>query len=111
MPGEKVQMDVCKIANGLYQYTAIDDCPRYKVLALYKRRTAKNTWDFLDQVLERIPFPIQCIQNDRGQEFFAYVVQEYFRKQKIKFRPIKPVISLFKWEGRKNTENRFGWIL
>ena len=67
VPGERVQMDVCKIANGLYQYTAIDDCTRYKVLALYKRRTAENTLDFLDQVLERIPFPIQCIQTDRGQ--------------------------------------------
>jgi transposase-like protein len=107
VPGERVQMDVCKIANG-YQYTTIDDCTRYKVLALYKRRTAENTLDFLDQVLERISFPIQRIQTDRGQEFSAYVVQEYFRKQKIKFRPIKPVISLFKWEGRKNTENRFG---
>ena len=41
VPGERVQMDVCKIANHLYQYTAIDDCTRYKVLALYKRRTAK----------------------------------------------------------------------
>lgn len=52
-------MDVCKIANNLYQYTAIDDCTRYKVLALYKRRTAANTLDFLDQAMERIPFPIQ----------------------------------------------------
>lgn len=33
LPGERVQMDVCKIANKLYQYTAIDDCTRYKVLA------------------------------------------------------------------------------
>ena len=32
LPGECVQMDVCKIAQGLYQYTAIDDCTRYKVL-------------------------------------------------------------------------------
>ncbi len=72
LPGERVQMDVCKIAGNLYQYTAIDDCTRYKVLALYKRRTAKNTLDFLDQVMERMPFPIQRIQTDRGQEFFAY---------------------------------------
>jgi transposase InsO family protein len=91
VPGERVQMDVCKIANGLYQYTAIDDCTRYKALALYTRRTATNTLDFLDQVLIRIPFPIQQIQTDRGQEFFAYVVQEYLKEHKIKFRPIKPL--------------------
>lgn len=27
-PGDRVQMDTCKIAPGLYQYTAIDDCTR-----------------------------------------------------------------------------------
>ncbi len=79
-----------QIASGLYQYTAIDDCTRYKVVALYSRRTAKNTLDFLTQLRERIPFYCQRIQTDRGQEFFAYEVQEYFRKWKIKFRPIKP---------------------
>jgi transposase InsO family protein len=76
LPEEKVQMDVCKIAGGLYQYTAIDDCTRYKILALYIRRTALNTLDFLEQVMDRIPFPIQRIQTDRGQEFFTYEVQE-----------------------------------
>jgi transposase InsO family protein len=91
VPGERVQMDVCKIAAELYQYTAIDDCTRYKALALYNRRTATNTLDFLDQVIERIPFPIQRIQTDRGQEFFAYAVQEYLKEHKIKFRPIKPL--------------------
>ena len=45
-------MDVCKIAPALYQYTAIDDCSRYKVLGIYPRRTASNTLDFLEQVLE-----------------------------------------------------------
>jgi len=29
LPGDRVQMDVCKIAPRLYQYTAIDDCSRY----------------------------------------------------------------------------------
>lgn len=90
LPGERVQMDVCKIAGNLYQYTAIDDCTRYKVLALYKRRTAANTLDFLEQVIDRMPFPVQRIQTDRGQEFFAYEVQERLMEYGIKFRPIKP---------------------
>jgi transposase-like protein len=51
-------MDTCKIAPGLYQYTAIDDCTRYRVLGLYHRRTAANTLRFLDRVLEQMPFPI-----------------------------------------------------
>ncbi|XGA08005.1 MAG: IS481 family transposase [Wolbachia endosymbiont of Xenopsylla cheopis] len=90
VPGERVQMDVCKISSGLYQYTAIDDCTRYKIVALYSRRTSKNTLDFLKQLRERIPFHCQRIQTDRGQEFFAYEVQECLKEWKIKFRPIKP---------------------
>lgn len=59
-------------------------------MALYKRRTATNTLDFLEQVMERMPFPIQRIQTDRGQEFFAYKIQERLKEYAIKFRPIKP---------------------
>lgn len=90
IPGERVQMDTMKIAPGLYQYTAIDDCTRLRVLGLYKRRTAANTIHFLERVLEEMPFPLQRIQIDRGTEFFAVKVQEFFLSQSIKFRPIKP---------------------
>jgi hypothetical protein len=33
---------------------------------------------------------IQGIQTDRGQEFFAYEVQDRLREWAIKFRPIRP---------------------
>lgn len=90
VPGDRVQMDVCKIAPGLYHYAAIDDCSRYKVMALYPRRTAANTINFLERVVEEMPFPIQRMQTDRGREFFAHKVQEWFQTYCIKFRPIKP---------------------
>lgn len=89
-PGDRVQMDVCKIAPGIYQYTAIDDCTRYKVLRLYSRRTASNTIDFLDAAIEEMPFAIERIQTDRGGEFFATKFQERLLEWGIKFRPIKP---------------------
>lgn len=89
-PGERIQMDVCKIAHKLYQYTAIDDCTRYKVIALYPRATAENTVDFLHQVKVRMPFSLERIQTDRGREFFAYAVLDLLKEWKIKFRPIKP---------------------
>jgi transposase InsO family protein len=89
-PGERVQMDTCKIAPGCYQYTAVDDCTRYRVLAVFSRRTATNTLTFLDQVIEEMPFPIQRVQTDRGREFFALSVQRYLMEHCIKFRPIKP---------------------
>jgi len=89
-PGDRVQLDTCKIAPGLYQYTAIDDCTRYRVLGLYKRRTAANTLLFLEKLIEEMPFSIQRVQTDRGAEFFATKVQAQFMIYSIKFRPIKP---------------------
>lgn len=90
IPGDRIQIDTCKIAPGIYQYTAIDDCTRWRVLDIYKRRTANNTLSFLDKMIEEFPFPIQRIQSDRGLEFFAQKVQERFIEYGIKFRPVKP---------------------
>lgn len=90
IPGDRIQMDVCKICPGVYQYTAIDDCSRYKVLGVYRRRTAKNTLDFLDRVIEEMPFGIQRVQTDRGLEFFAEAAQQRLLDWGIKFRPIPP---------------------
>jgi putative transposase len=64
------------VAPGLIQYTAVDDCTRVRVLAVYKRRTAANSLLFLERVIEEIALPIQRIQTDRGREFFAYAFQE-----------------------------------
>lgn len=90
VPGDRVQMDTCKIAPGLYQYTAIDDCSRWQVLGLYPDRTAASTLDFLDRVAAGMPFPLQRVQTDRGGEFFAHEVQGRLRDRGIKFRPIRP---------------------
>jgi transposase InsO family protein len=78
------------IGPGLYQYTAIDDCTRIRVLALFNRRTAANSVQFLELAIEEFPFPIQRIQTDRGREFFAYCFQEKLMEYGIKCRPIKP---------------------
>jgi len=90
IPGERIQLDTCKIAPGIYQYTAVYDCSRWRVLQIYPRRTASNTLNFLDEMVERFPFPIQRIQTDRGLEFFALEVQAKLMEYGIKFRPIKP---------------------
>jgi transposase InsO family protein len=90
VPGDRVQMDTCKIAPGLYQYTAIDDCSRWQVLGLYPGRSAADTLAFLERVQAEMPFPVQRVQTDRGQEFFAHEVQGRLRERRIKFRPIRP---------------------
>ncbi len=89
-PGERVQMDVCKIGPNLYQYTAIDDCTRLKLVRLYPNKTARSTLNFVEQMVSTFPFPIQRLQTDRGEEFMALAVQNRLRELSIKFRPIKP---------------------
>lgn len=70
-------MDSCKIALGIYQYTAIEDCSRYRVLRCYSRRTSGNSVDFIECVLEEMLSPMQCIQTNRGREFFVDKVMIY----------------------------------
>jgi transposase InsO family protein len=90
VPGDRVQMDTCKIRPGLYQFTAVDDCSRFLVAGLARRRSAAATLTFLDRVLEEMPFAIQRIQTDRGTEFFAEQVQRRLMAEAIRFRPVRP---------------------
>ncbi len=80
-PGDCVQVDVkdVKIARHTwYQYTAIDDCTRYRVLRLYPRKNQWSSLDFFDTIQRTLPFPIRKLQTDNGSEFplaFALTVQ------------------------------------
>jgi transposase InsO family protein len=90
VPGERVQVDTCKIAPGRVQFTAIDDCTRFLVIKVYPARTAQNAVRFLDYVQEQMAFPIQRIQTDNGTEFTSYKFQDELARRRIKWRPIKP---------------------
>ena len=74
LPGLNVQIDV-KFVTPLdgkkryYQYTAIDDCTRLRVLRLFEKNTQKTAIKFVDHVLEKLPFPVEQIQTDNGSEF------------------------------------------
>ena len=35
IPGERVQLDVMKVRNEAYQFTAIDDCTRLRTIRVY----------------------------------------------------------------------------
>lgn len=75
IPGDRVQLDVTKIKNKAYQFTAIDDCTRMKVIRVYFNKKAKSTIHFLGEILDTFYFPIQHIQTDWGKEFFNYSFQ------------------------------------
>ena len=75
LPGHRVQVDV-KFIEPLpgtrkkhYQYTAIDDCTRIRVLRIYPHNNQKTAIQFLDYVLEKLPFQVEVVQTDNGAEF------------------------------------------
>jgi len=79
VPGHQVQVDV-KFLNlqtkagkkvRRFQYSAIDDATRIRVLKIYSRHTQENAIDFIDHVVEKMPFRIKQIRTDNGHEFQA----------------------------------------
>jgi transposase InsO family protein len=74
-PGHRVQVDVKFIAplqgsrKKHYQFTAIDDCTRIRVLRIYDRLSQKTAIQFIDYVLEKLPFAVEVVQTDNGAEF------------------------------------------
>jgi transposase InsO family protein len=80
-PGESVQVDVkyVKIADRwAFQYTALDDCTRFRVLRLYPRLNPASSLAFLTELRRAFPFPIRRLQCDNGREFslaFALAVE------------------------------------
>src|SRR5687768_13121894 len=65
LPGHQVQIDVKFIdpipgarAKRYYQYTAIDDCTRLRVLRIYPKNNQLTAIQFLDHVLEKLPFQV-----------------------------------------------------
>ena len=52
-----------------YQFTAIGDSTRIRVLRIYERNNQKTAIQVLDYVLEKLPFRVECIQTDNGAEF------------------------------------------
>jgi transposase InsO family protein len=74
-PGPRLQMDVKFLERipgtrkRLYQFTAIDDCTRIRVLKLYDACNQQTAIRFADEVLRRLPFRVQVIQTDNGAEF------------------------------------------
>jgi hypothetical protein len=72
-PGHQLQVDVKFIEplgqKGMrrkkyYQFTAIDDCTRLRVLRAYPRCDQKTAIQFIDHVLAKLPFAVERVQTD-----------------------------------------------
>jgi transposase InsO family protein len=100
-PGHSVQIDVKFIEpikgkrKKHYQYTAIDDCTRLRVLRIYERLDQKTAIKFVDYVLEQLPFQVMKIQTDNGAEFQAGFHWHLLDKglQHVYIRPSTPRLN------------------
>ncbi len=74
-PGQEVQIDTKHLSprhplqTRYFQYTAIDDCTRLRVLRIYDELTLNHSLEFLQEVLAQMPFKIKAIRTDGGSEF------------------------------------------
>ena len=80
-PGERIQVDVKYVPRECltkemkekdekyYQYTAIDEYTRKRVLWASKEHNTYASYQFLKIIMKRFPFKIECIQTDNGFEF------------------------------------------
>ncbi len=77
-PGRRLQVDVKFLERipgtrkRLYQFTAIGDCTRIRVLKIYDACNQGTAIRFLDEVLRRLPFRVQVVQTDYGAEFQSH---------------------------------------
>lgn len=79
VPGHHIQVDVKFLKferpDGQkvkrFQYTAIDDATRVRVLKIYPKHTQENAIHFIDHVISRFPFRIHTVRTDNGHEFQA----------------------------------------
>ena len=85
-PGQRIQIDVKYVPKEclspkfiekygsaeLYQYTAIDEYSRYRILCGYRERNTYSSSLFLCQVVstfKALGIEVECVQTDNGPEF------------------------------------------
>ncbi len=80
-PGQRVQVDVKHVPSksltkevkekdgGYYQYTAIDEYTRKRVLWASKEQSTSASTEFIEVIRNKYPFKVECIQTDNGFEF------------------------------------------
>ena len=110
-PGERVQIDVKYVpAKSLtkevkekdgryYQYTAIDEYTRQRVLWASKEHSTYASVEFLKVIIKKFNYKIECVQTDNGSEFTnrlttyrdkKTIFEKALKEQGIEHKLIKP---------------------
>ena len=116
-PGQRIQIDVKYVPKEclsskfiekygdakLFQYTAIDEYSRYRILCGYREHNTYSSSLFLCQVVsgfKALDIEVECVQIDNGAEFTKQfsakdknnhsMFEETARRLKVKIKRIKP---------------------
>ena len=82
----------------MYQWTAIDECTRWRFVYGFEEHTPENSVKFLKMLIESFPFEIMTVQTDNGTEFtYKFISDEVpcpfeteLKNQGIVHKLIKP---------------------
>jgi hypothetical protein len=58
-----------RAAREFYQFTAIDDCTRLRIMKIYPKVNQKTAIQFVDYVLAQLSFAVEAIQTGNGSDF------------------------------------------
>ena len=95
-PGQRIQVDVkyvpqnCMIQENIelgesyFQYTAIDEYTRQRVLWASIEHSTYASAEFIDVMIKKFKYKIECIQTDNGFEF-TNRLNRHMSKKKTKF--------------------------
>ena len=116
-PGQRIQIDVKYVPKeclspgfierygntDLFQYTAIDECSRYRILCGYREHNTYSSSLFLCQVVsafKTLGIGVECVQIDNGSEFTKQfsaknknnhsMFEVTAKRLKVKVKRIKP---------------------
>jgi transposase InsO family protein len=110
IPGEKIQIDVKEVPyycirgkhrrdeKKMYQWTAIDECTRWRFVYGFDEHTPENSVKFLKMLLDKFPFEVMTVQTDNGTEFTYKFIsdekkcpfEEELERLEISHKLIKP---------------------
>ena len=100
-PGEKVQIDVKYVPRECmseelkntdekyYQYTAIDEYTRQRVLWASKEHSTYASTEFLKVVTQTFKYKIKCIQTDNGAEFTNRLIPQKNNRETLFEKKLK----------------------
>lgn len=81
---ESLTKEVKEKDGRYYQYTAIDEYTRQRVLWASKEHSTNASSEFIDIVKRKFKYEIECIQTDNGFEF-TNRLQAYGKSKKTMF--------------------------